>query len=118
MTQPLNPPVLIRSFTPASGPAVEVGTINVLLGPQNVGKSEALRDLARLAANIEPLGVDRVAGEEPHTRVIQDLAFVPKLTLDRLVGVGDCRRSPLGRLGRSIRDWRRFEICPSVPVGG
>ncbi len=81
MTQHL----LLKSFTPAGGQAHEVGTINVFVGPNNVGKSESLRDIARLAGNFEPTGEERATGEEPKTRVIQDVTFVSKLSMDRLL---------------------------------
>lgn len=85
MSQPLGSHLLVRSITPTSGQALDVGTINVLIGAHGVGKSEALRDLARLAGNFEPTSADRVAGEEPQTRVIGDVTFVPKLSVDRLL---------------------------------
>lgn len=77
--------LLLKSFTPISGQAQDVGTINVFVGPNNAGKSEALRDLARLAGNFEPTGEELAKGEEPSTRVFQDVNFVSKLTMDRLL---------------------------------
>jgi hypothetical protein len=85
MSQSSGANLLIRSITPAGGTPLDVGTINVLVGGNNVGKSEALRDMVRLAGNFDPASSQRAAGEEPSTRVIQDVAFVPKLTLERLV---------------------------------
>lgn len=81
MTQHL----LIKSFTPLDGAPQEIGTITVLVGPNNAGKSETLRDLARLAGNFDPTGQERARGEEPKTRVVQDVTFVNKLSYDRLM---------------------------------
>lgn len=77
--------LLLKSFTPISGQAQDVGTINVFVGPNNAGKSESLRDLARLAGNFEPTGEERAKGEEPTARVLQDVNFVSKLSMDRLL---------------------------------
>lgn len=77
--------LLIKSFTPIGGQVQELGTLNVFVGPNNTGKSETLRDLGRLAGNFEPTAMERAKGEEPKTRVIQDLAFVGKLTMERFL---------------------------------
>lgn len=57
----------------------------MLTGPNNAGKSELLHDVLRLAANLEPGGAPRERGEEPQTRVLSDLAFVSRLTVERLL---------------------------------
>jgi hypothetical protein len=77
--------LLLKSFTPIGGHPQEVGTINVFIGPNNTGKSESLRDIVRLAGNFEPTGEERAKGEEPKTHVIQDVNFVSKLSMERLL---------------------------------
>lgn len=81
MTQHL----LLKSFTPVGGNPQDLATINVLIGPSQSGKSETLRDLARLAGNFEPTGEERAKGEEPQPRVLQDVTFVSKLSVERLL---------------------------------
>jgi hypothetical protein len=76
--------LLVKSITPVGGDAIEVGTITAFVGPNNAGKTEALRDLLRLAANVEISGEQPVSGEEADTKLIHDLQFVPKLTIDRM----------------------------------
>ncbi|MFV1965825.1 MAG: AAA family ATPase [Pirellulaceae bacterium] len=76
--------LLVKSITPVGGQAIEVGTITALVGPNNAGKSESLRDLLRLAANVELAGERPGSGEEVETKLIHDLHFIPKLTIDRM----------------------------------
>ncbi|MEO8493520.1 MAG: AAA family ATPase [Planctomycetota bacterium] len=75
---------LIKSITPRSGQPVEVGAITAFIGPNNSGKTETLRDILRLAANFDPLAVDRSSEEGPQPIVLSDLNFVPKLSIERL----------------------------------
>jgi hypothetical protein len=120
-TSPLpGPHLLIRSITPAGGQALEVGTITVLVGPGNAGKSETLRDIARLAGNFDPAGAARVAGEEPRTRVIQDVTLIPRLGIDRLLrGIaaqdGGAGGSPVASgLGPDLRTPYRRNVTPDM----
>jgi hypothetical protein len=76
--------LLVKSITPDGGDAIEVGTITAFVGHNNAGKTEALRDLLRLAANVEISGEQPASGEEADTRLIHDLQFVPKLSIDRM----------------------------------
>lgn len=76
---------LIRSITPRGGQAVEVGPITAIVGPNNSGKTETLRDILRLAANFDPLAIDRSSEDGPQPIVLSDLNLVPKLSLERLM---------------------------------
>ncbi|MCA9144355.1 MAG: AAA family ATPase [Planctomycetales bacterium] len=76
---------LIRSITPRGGQPVEVGAITAIVGPNNSGKSETLRDILRLAANFDPSTMDRSSEEEPRPVVLNDLNFVPKLSIERML---------------------------------
>lgn len=75
---------LIKSLSPRGGQPVAIGAINALIGPNNSGKTETLRDILRLAANFDPAGVDRSSEEGPQPIVLNDLHFVPKLSIERL----------------------------------
>ncbi|MDA1054588.1 MAG: AAA family ATPase [Planctomycetota bacterium] len=75
---------LIKSLSPRGGQAVEVGAITALIGPNNSGKTETLRDILRLAANFDPLAADRSSEEGPQPIVLSDLNFVPKLSIERM----------------------------------
>jgi len=77
--------LLIKTLTPVEGDSFEVGTVTVFTGPNNCGATEALRDVARLFARFDPLATDAETGDVPVTRVIKDLTFVPKLTMERLL---------------------------------
>lgn len=114
--------LLIKTLTPHAGDGFEVGTVTVLTGPNNSGTTEALRDIARLAAKFDPRAAERESGEAPITKVIDDLTFVPKLTMERLLfgltttdsesveevavqGVGPDLKTPYRRiLGHEIRN--------------
>lgn len=76
---------LIKSITPRGGQAVEVGSVTAIVGPNNSGKTETLRDILRLTANFDPLAVDRSSEEGPRPVVLSDLNFVPKLSLERML---------------------------------
>lgn len=76
--------LLIKSLSPKQGEPFEVGTVTAFVGDGNVGKSEALRDIARLAGKFDPGAEDGRAADEPQTKVIADLTFVPRLTVERL----------------------------------
>ncbi|HUG71456.1 MAG TPA: AAA family ATPase [Pirellulaceae bacterium] len=75
---------LIKSITPRGGPAVEVGAITAFVGSNNSGKTETLRDILRLAANFDPLALDRSSEDGPRPIVLSDLNFVPKLSIERM----------------------------------
>ena len=75
---------LIKSLSPRGGLPVVVGAITAFIGPNNSGKTETLRDIVRLAANFDPLAVDRSREEGPQPIVLYDLHFVPKLSIERL----------------------------------
>ncbi len=77
--------LLIKTLTPRVGDSFDVGTVTVLTGPNNCGTTEVLHDIARLAAKFDPRAVERESGDAPITKVIDDLTFVAKLTLDRLL---------------------------------
>ncbi len=91
-TQPTTPAIarratdqsLIKSITPRGGQAVEVGAITAFVGPNNSGKTETLRDILRLAANFDPLTIDRSSQDGPRPIVLSDLNFVPKLSIERM----------------------------------
>src|SRR3990172_5438165 len=76
---------LIKSITPRGGQAVEVGAITAFIGPNNSGKTETLRDILRLAANFDPLAIDRSSEDGPRPIVLSDLNFVPKLSIERMM---------------------------------
>jgi len=76
---------LIRSLTPRGGEAVEVGLITVFMGPHNCGKTETLRDILRLTANFDLSETPRASEIEPQPIVLSDLAFVPKLSVERML---------------------------------
>jgi hypothetical protein len=76
---------LIKSITPRGGSAVEVGAITAFVGSNNSGKTETLRDILRLAANFDPLAIDRSSEDGPRPIVLSDLNFVPKLSLERML---------------------------------
>lgn len=75
---------LIKSITPRGNPPVEVGALNVLVGPNNVGKTEILRDILRLGANFDIAALERAGEDEPQPIVLSDLTFVPKLSVERM----------------------------------
>lgn len=76
---------LIKSISPRGGQAVEVGAITAIVGPNNSGKTETLRDILRLAANYDLSEVDRSNEEGPQPIVLNDLHFVPKLSIERMI---------------------------------
>ena len=67
---------LIKSLTPTGGSAIEVTPITVLVGSNNAGKTEILRDILRLAANFDPNKAEVDADREPQAW-LADLAFAP-----------------------------------------
>jgi hypothetical protein len=77
--------LLIRSITPDGQSAVEVGGISVFVGPNNVGKTAALRDLVLLAGNYDVTSKEGQPEGDVVTTVIRDVTFVGKITLDRLL---------------------------------
>ena len=77
-------PGLIKALTPRQGPAFDVGTITVLLGGSHVGKSELLRDIARLAARYDATEPDLLTNEST-TRILADVQLANKLTIEQLV---------------------------------
>jgi hypothetical protein len=77
--------LLIKSLAPYVGDGFDVGTVTVFTGPNNSGTTEVLHDIARLVAKFDPHSADREGGDTPTTRVINDLTFVPKLKMDRLL---------------------------------
>ena len=77
--------LLIKTLTPHVGDSFDVGTVTVFTGPNNSGTTEVLHDIARLAAKFDPHLAEREGGETPTTRVINDLTFVPKLKMERLL---------------------------------
>ncbi|MBC8355566.1 MAG: ATP-binding protein [Planctomycetes bacterium] len=113
---------LIKSLSPRVGQAVEVGAITAFVGPNNSGKTETLRDILRLAANFDPLAVDRSSEEGPQPIVLSDLNFVPKLSMERMThgltvidsdssegmivqGIGPDLKSPRQRaIGRELQN--------------
>jgi ABC-type uncharacterized transport system ATPase subunit len=112
--------LLIRAITPEGQPAVDVGGVNVLLGPNNVGKTAALRDLVLLAGNFDLAGKELQAGEELVTKVIRDITFVGKLSLDRLtrgltsVGDATAEGTTLQGIGPDLRTPYQRSIGPEI----
>lgn len=76
---------MIKSITPRGSDAVEVGALIAFVGPNNVGKTEILRDILRLGANFDLTALERSSEDEPQPIVLSDLAFVPKLTVERMM---------------------------------
>lgn len=76
---------MIRSITPHGAEAVPVGEINVFVGPNNSGKTEILRDILRLGANLDLNALERSNDEEPQPIVLNDLSFVSKLSVERMM---------------------------------
>ncbi len=77
--------LLIKSLAPQIGDSFDVGTITVFTGPNNSGTTEVLHDIARLVAKFDPRATEREGGDTPTTHVINDLTFVPKLKMERLL---------------------------------
>ncbi|MGE3779081.1 MAG: hypothetical protein AB7F89_17985 [Pirellulaceae bacterium] len=119
MNQPPGTHLLVRSITPANAEPLDVSTINVLVGPNNSGKSEMLRDLARLIGNFDPANRERAANEEPRTRILQDMSFVPKLSLERLLRgisheLGGKSGSEIAGIGPDLRSSRRQTLAADL----
>ena len=72
-------------LAPRVGDSIEVGAITAFVGGPNSGKTEALRDILRLAANFEPLESRDDQQQTPNTKVIRDLTLLGKLSVDRLL---------------------------------
>ena len=75
---------LIKSITPRGSETAQVGALTVLVGPNNVGKTEILRDILRLGANFDIAALERSSEDEPRPVVLSDLGFVPKLPIERI----------------------------------
>jgi predicted ATPase len=77
--------LLIKSLAPHVGDSFDLGTVTVFTGPNNSGTTEVLHDIARLVAKFDPRAGEREEGDTPTTHVIDDLTFVPKLKMERLL---------------------------------
>ena len=93
---------LIKSLTPIGGSAVEVSPITVLVGSNNAGKTEILRDIPPLAANFDLNKAEVDADQEPQAVTLADLAFAPKLTVERVL-FGLTVIDPDGREGAVVQ---------------
>lgn len=93
---------LIKSLTPIGGSAVEVGSVTAIVGGNNAGKTELLRDILRLAANFDLLKAEVGSDQEPQAVVLADLAFAPKLTAERVL-LGLTVIDPEGREGAVVQ---------------
>ena len=80
---------LIKTVIPRNGDPIELGTVSVLMGPANAGKTEFLRDIVRLGANLEIATDGSLEQEAQRPVILSDLSFTDRLTLDRLIdGLG------------------------------
>ena len=78
-----NENALVRQISPRNGEAIELSAITSFVGPNDSGKTDALEDILRLAANFDPAGGDQPS--DGGTKVLRDLALRGKLTLERLL---------------------------------
>ena len=79
-----NQHLLIKSLVLQNGDPVEVGTITVFVGPHNSGKTETLRDILRLVAQVELSEEGQPARDTVQPVVLRDVSFVGQLTVERL----------------------------------
>ena len=77
--------MLIKSLMSQSGQTVEVGRVTVMVGANNTGKTEALRDIFRLITNAEPGQGSLQFGTQPHTIVLRDLELAEGLSQAQLL---------------------------------
>src|SRR5262245_6562578 len=77
--------MLLRAISSKSGQPTGIGQITLVVGRNNSGKSECLRDIFRLMTGRDPGGPVLAEGAWPRTRVIADLAFRRETPLDELL---------------------------------
>lgn len=77
--------MLIQSLIGKGGESVPVGRIVALVGPNNAGKSTALREIFRLLLGRDPEDPSVELEDGIPTRVIDDLGLVSHLAADQLL---------------------------------
>ena len=91
--------MLLKSLTTRGGRTLEIGRFTVLVGPNNCGKSECLRDVLRMISNAEPGAAEPIAGSEPPTLILGDLEYHTNQTVELF-----------------LRGLRRVELSPAEIV--
>ena len=74
--------MLIQSLVPFQHDPVELSKLTVLLGPNNVGKSKTLQDVARLLTHRD---AERATAPEGRGHVVEDLRLASPLTREGLL---------------------------------
>ncbi len=77
--------MILKSITAKGNQVAELGRVNVLVGPNNSGKSECLRDIHRLMSDREPDDTDRDVSTRRATVVLSEIRYVSSRSPEQML---------------------------------